>query len=379
MLGKNDFGVFTIYYLSLTISAIIPGSLDTTFIKFAKSKSEDKVKYFSASIVMKSFYVIIVMFLGICILSFDSESVLRYVSLGVMSGSFLCFSHSLATLYQEKENFFKYSIIEMFFSVGVFASIGVVYLFSFDFNINDVLVLYSAVAVVVGLFFLIYLQAKVNFWSKFDMGTIRSLFGLGKWVIGAAIFIFLFPRLDVFLLPFFVSLDDVGVYGAASQLMMAVSLMIRSMSNVVLPRSMTALESLTQFKAYLVSITGSVLAIIGIIFVFIIFSDDIVNITYGNDFVFASKLLQIMLLGTAFLSIYIPFSYLFYAINAPQIRFFIELGKFFFGFIIIITCIKIYGTVGASVGMALTNIIYSVFSFTIILKKIKCHFNLQKL
>lgn len=377
ILGAHDYGLFTLFYLSLTISSIIPNSIDTTYIKFARLEaSKEKRAYFDSCTTIKSLYLILTLSAGALLLAITptSNQAIKSITYGAMAGVFLCFSQSIATRYQENEKFVRHSLVDAIFATAISIAITYVYFSDINITIQNTFQIYSIISISIGVLFAFYLQATTNFIRAYDLRHMKSILHLGKWIIGVTICLFLFSRIDVFLLPSFVDFTEVGIYGVASQLMMTVSLMVRSMSKVILPKAMSAVSDKESLIAYLKSTTSSVILILLFILFLFTFSNQIIIHTYGQEYIAASTPFKILLIGTIFTTLNVPFSFLYYSLNAPDFRFIIEAIKLICGSILILALLSQYGIIGAAIGMAFTNMAYSLFSIILIYHKLQNHF-----
>ena len=100
----------------------------------------------------------------------------------------------------------------------------------------------------------------------------------------------------------------------------------------------------------------------------------IVIYLYGDQYVLSVKILRILLLGWAFGVIFIPFSFLFIALDDSKTRFYIELINFIIAFSLLTIFVPWYGVIGAAYAISITLFIGLIISTFILMLRLKTTF-----
>jgi O-antigen/teichoic acid export membrane protein len=221
-------------------------------------------------------------------------------------------------------------------------------------------------SVLVGAVSLFFLFKKTGKLFPIDLKEFKKSFSLAKWIFISSCLVYAFHRLGTIFLTRYSSYNDLGIYSAAFQLVFTVSFMIGSLAGVFLPRASKALESKEKFKHY---VRESLIASTGInffIIVLIIIAPFVVNLLYGPDYQSATLILRILLVGWFVFIYYLPFSYLFYALEESKILFFIELFRLLAAIILLYFLVPRFNMLGAAFGQSLVFIATSILGVIIL-------------
>jgi len=87
---------------------------------------------------------------------------------------------------------------------------------------------------------------------------------------------------------------------------------------------------------------------------------------YGSEYALAGSILRILLYGWIFNTVFIPFSFVFYALDDARTRFFLELWKLVTGILFLYSLIPQYGLKGGAYAMTLALFIYTITSLGVL-------------
>jgi len=380
ILGTELFGMFTIFFICLSLTWQFPQGFDVAFIRYARSSSTNMEvdNYLRSNITMKIIYSLFILFVTYPFSFFvsnyliDKPSLFHCVLYGLICGIFIIFLMNISVIFQEKEQYGFFSLVYLSHTSLIFLIIFIYYLFKLKFSLLTLLNIYLFVSFGLGIFSLYILHKKVGYFSFSKAYELTQTFHLGKWVIGVFIFYYLFQRIDLMILSRLTDFKELGIYSAAAQITMFYSLFTGAMSGIFLPKSMTAIKSLKVFKQYLFEITIPILIVESILLFIYILAPILIPLLYGNEFSTASKYLRILTIGWFFHILFLPIQYIFYALDATKLRFSIEIIKFLLVVILILSFTPYFGAIAAAFSMSFVmalNFIFSLILVFILIKK----------
>lgn len=382
-LGPESFGQFSLFQSTMFICWQIPQAFDTAFIRYAKS--EDSKEYIrqclAAATRLKICFSVLALVCAYPVAliiknlnSGDAKASLL-VAAGIACGSLLCFLNSIANLMRVRESFGKFSIVQGLYNITVFLVIAFMAYVLQVLDIQNTLATIILIALVYGLGSL-YIIIRVSgnpFKAPKELN--RLLFSLAKWVLPTVVAFYFFARIDILMLSALIPFEKVGIYSAAGQLILVVSLVISAASTVFMPRSVNAVKSREALAAYVKEAIIPLLMIVGSILFLYIAAPLIFSILFTPEYASSAEILRILLIGYVFVGLYIPISFLFYSIDRPDLRFYLEGFKLVVAIILLYFIVPRYGTHGAawamSATMALNSIISTMVLFILLRKSIK--------
>lgn len=379
-LGPGNFGQFSLFQSAMFICWQVPQAFDTAFIRFAKS--EDSKEYINeclaAATRLKIFFSIIAIGLAYPIALFinslgSTEAKSGFlITAGIVCGVLLSFMSSIANLMRVRESFIKFSIVQGLYNLTVFIFIAFMAYILRVINIQNTLTAVMFIACVYGLGSLCFIYKTSGNPFKAPPEMSRLLFSLVKWILPTVVAFYFFARIDILMLSAFLPFESVGIYSAAGQVILIVSLVIGAASTVFMPRSINAVKSREALVTYVKESIIPLCLIGGSILLLYISAPLIFSLLFTSAYAASVEILRILLVGYIFVGLYIPLSFLFYAIDRPDIRFCLEAGKLVTAIILLYFIIPYGGPKGAawamSAAMALNSIISSIV-LVIFLKK----------
>ena len=374
LLSVAEFGLYTVCLAVLNVTWQVSQCFDISYIKFAKvtSGEEEKRAVLGSNLRLKKYFIILVLL--ICYPAayiygeyyIHSSAIVATLSLSACAGAFLVYSRTLAAVYQEKEQFGIYSAIGFAHPFLVFVGLVTCYWASKNNSLLSVVAVYLVGAVISMLVSLYYLKDKVGTeGARFSKSSFRGVLALSKWVFGVTLLYYIFQRVDVLLIGPIVGLEGLGKYSVAAQIALVFSLFTGSVSGIFLPKSMLAVKSVQAFRVYLKEALAPILLIIVSLCVFYFLCPVVVDLGFGDTYRDSVSAIKILTIGWCFQVVYLPFQYLFYALNLPQLRFLLEIIKLGIVVVLLIVLTPRYGIDGAASAVSIAFFLNFLFASSI--------------
>jgi PST family polysaccharide transporter len=190
---------------------------------------------------------------------------------------------------------------------------------------------------------------------------------------------YLFPRLDVIVLAKYVSFADIGTYAAANSLIMLLALFSRSLNKVILPKAMneaiTSTESFRKFSRE-VMLSSGLIVLVSLILFFM--AKKAILVIYGPEYLASAGIFRVLIGGYLCSMLYLPYSFIFYALSKAHLRFFMECTKVALALALLLTFIPFFGIIGAAWAITITMAANAACSFFILRRKITVHFDMKQ-
>lgn len=381
ILGPAQFGFLTVAIVTLTLIADIADiGTNTGLIRFVSfnliHNKEKALRFLKLSLEIKIIVwalVFIFMMLAASLLATEvfrkAELVtpLRLVSLGV--GSALLFSFATSGL-QAFQKYFLWGVVNV-----ITNSLRLIMVFVLGFyislNVENSLSIYIILPFFGFFLTLFILPTRQIFLSKNEFSLSKELF---SYNIPVAIFTFIAAistRLDTFITASLLTAREVGIYGAANQLVQVVPQLISALGVVAAPKfsSFDNKEKMMEyFKKFQLFVTGIVL--VGVLAVPV--SAYLIPIIYGSDYLQSIGPFIILLLAMLVFLFSIPVhnSIIFY-FSRPDIFIWVSLGHLLImggvGYFMILN----YGVIGAAITVLAGTVFNFIAPLIWLIKKIK--------
>lgn len=373
-LGPSQFGLFSIFYVTMVLTWQLPQAFDTSYIRYAKTSQSDgeKKDFLKTAIFQKLLYAIVV--LGVsyplsCFLAnycFYKPETYTILMVSMFCGVFLSFLMTIASVFQEKEKFGIFTILNSFYTVSVLFALLFFVIFKYELTLEIVVLVHFIAAVIVGIASIVVLFQKTGNVFRVNAAVLKKSFSLSKWIFGVTCAYFIFQRLDLLFLTRYVEYEALGLYSAASQIVMVVSLMTGALSGVSLPRACAIKESSKAFKTFAKE-SFWVIAIINLLIAVAYFTSPFfIKLLYGNEYLFAASIMKILLIGWLFVVVYTPFSFLFYVFDDSRVRFLLELFKIALAVFLLCWFVPKYSLIGGAMAMTIALSVNTFISLLIL-------------
>lgn len=377
LLGPSFYGVFTIFYAVMILTWQLPVAFDTSFVASAKTCSSEKEKndFLKATIILKIAFVLLAVVFSYWIAhlvanySRKPEAFVPAVA-AIGCGVFQTFLMTVASTFQEQEKFGHYAALNVVYNLLIFGCLVFPWLLGSELSIPFVLAVYFGMSVLVGLISFVILLRRVGHLFELDRHVFATAFQQGKWIFGCAIAFYFFARIDILFLTRYLDLEMLGIYGVGAALVMVVGLMTTAMAGVCLPKAAVAVRSREDFRTFAKeSLWAAGLVNIGIVALMIAARFLIVTI-YGMEYEPAAPVLRILLGGWLIGVVFVPFSFLFYAIGQYRTRFVLEASKLAIGIVLLLFLVPQFGYIGGAVAITITVVLNTFASFAVLAFKL---------
>ena len=165
------------------------------------------------------------------------------------------------------------------------------------------------------------------------------------------------PWMPIFLLGIWVSIEDVGIFGAASRVVMLVSFMLASVNTVLAPKfaelyakgELKAMANTARRSALLITLAASPL------FLVMIFGGEWVMHMFGPSFVEGAILLEILAIGQLLNSITGSVNHILIVTGNEGL---VRNSMLFWAFVLLTICLALipaWGVIGAAIAMAMVT------------------------
>lgn len=371
ILGPSDFGLLTVSIATLTvISDIADFGTNTGVVRFVSANiiknKEEALKFLKLSLEIKLFVWILVLLAGFLLSPFLANNIfgkvelltpLRMVMFGV--GGALLFSFATSSL-QSFQKYFSWAFINV-----VTNALRLVFIL--------LLIFYQQLSLVSGLltfiilpffgfsFALMLLPTKAILNVKGEFSVARTLFSYNIWVALFTIIAALSSRLDTFLNARLLSAYEVGIYGAATQLVQVIPQIVGALGVVAAPK-LASFQSIPQMIVYFKKFQLMVLGLASLGLLVIPISFYVIPLIYGSDYQQTIFPFIILLLAMLVFLISVPLhnSIIFYY-GKPQVFVWVSLGHLLIiailGYILILN----FGIVGAAT-VVLVGMLFNFFA-----------------
>lgn len=378
MLGPAGYGEFAVFQLTMILTWQFAQAFDSTYIRYAKACSDpnERRDYLRSTVLLKIGYLVLLAIAAVPLSSFLSNVVFNKQSLfipllaAIVSGAFLTFVMTAATTYQIQERFVVFAFVSSSFNITTFCILCFVYVGAISIDLEWLVYFFLMSTATLGVIGGLFIIKKSGNPFACDRAALKKSLFLSRWVLGVTIVFFLGQRVDTFYVTTIMSFEEVGVYFAATQIVMIISMFSGPLSSVFLPMASVAMKNGRSLREY---IRESLFAS-GIVVIFIILlmvgSPTILYFVFGNEYVVVSGPLRILLLGSIFWTLYQPLSYLFYTLDAPQVRFLLELFKLVVAIVLLMLLTPEYGLLGAAISITISTVVNALLSCVILYRRI---------
>lgn len=191
-----------------------------------------------------------------------------------------------------------------------------------------------------------------------------ALFHFSKWVMLSFLVTAFLSRVDLLMLPRFVSSDSIGIYSAAVQLIGGFQLITLSLGAVLLPWVSRLHEQQLIPAARLLTVTGTMIALSLAPILF--FSHWFVGFFFGAQYLEASNVFRVLGANYLIAMVAVPLSLFLYRRQRPDILFGINLAQLVIVIALNIWAIPRYGIIGPAYSYLAASIIGAALLFVFI-------------
>jgi PST family polysaccharide transporter len=379
-LGKRDFGQLSFVISYLTLFQIITGlGADSFVIRDLVFNRNNSNKILGSIFYLRlifglSNWVLSTIFIFLLFGSNDSA----YILSGIAGLSLVFQSASTIEIWFQSENISYKIVLPKLIATIIINALKILAIIQ-NVSIEYFAFLFSLDFILAALF-LFFTNSSYKIAHKwfFDSKYAKSILSDSWPFLLSAVSIFLYTRIDSFIIKKLIGSADLGIYTASLNISTMLPVLPMILFNVLMPVvSKIKKESEKDYTLFLSRIFRS-FSIIGILFSLFIylFAFDIVHILYGNEYINSVKILRVHIFSNVF--IYIGIAQNFWIINENKGR--LNIIKTTTGVILSITLnlilIPQLGLIGAAISAVIVQLISSFLINLIIAPEIfKIQFN----
>ncbi|MDD3436884.1 MAG: oligosaccharide flippase family protein [Candidatus Gastranaerophilales bacterium] len=362
VLGPSDYGKYSFIFVTMAFcSAFFDFGMENTAVRF--SNKEKGIKntvfglYFFTKFLIVSVVVLVLTFFGkeIFMLA-GKQEITRYIPyliIGLVGESLFFINDTYLQAVQKFKlraviNISRYLVCLFYIVILFFKKIVLLkYVFYMYFIPLGISLFFTPKYIE---FIKSYIQNKI---SKNLLAEIRDY---EKWMFNLSISMNILSRIDFFMLSFWVSYVQIGIYNAAFQLCSIVSFLPYVFSKVMLPK----MAELTDNEVFnlIRKITKPLIFVCIIVICFIPLTDIAVPFLLGDKYNESIIILKILLVGFLMSFMSVPFEQAFYSLGKPKL---ITIGRYLqilIIFILNIFTIPKYGIISAAINVLIARIIF---------------------
>ena len=332
LLNKSDFGLMAIAIFLFGFTNLFVDLGITSAVLHKKHIKENEL----SSLYWMSFFISVILFLVIISLTpfignLYSENELIYI-LPIMGINLIVatLGKIFQTLEQKELNFRIISLVEIF-SALISLILGV-YLALLNFKVYSLVFSTLAGTVLSTIVFLFFGLQKYNIKFHFSLTEIKSFMRIGLYNTGGQIINFINKETDIFLIGIFYGIELLGVYSLAKQLVYKPILIINPiLTKISIPIFSKMQNSDNNLKLNYLRLINMISSIgIPLYILIFIFSNQIVNLFYGNNFIDAVPFTKYLSIYMIFIMLRNPMGNLTIASGRTDLEFYWSLFTFIF-------------------------------------------------
>jgi O-antigen/teichoic acid export membrane protein len=346
--------------------------------EFLVKKKHDKIKNATIIALLVTFATLII--LGVLLFAFSDFLAKHYfrnalaapvLLLFIVLMFFLNFKNILRCFYQAFQNMKLYSL--MYLAENLLLLVLLLCFFAFKKNIFSAAYAHIAAYLIVLFVFSFFVPRVFNFFKhrvSLEKSLLKKLFKFGIPVLASSIGGIIIIYTDTLVLTFFRSLEEVGIYNVVVPTAMILQFFATSVATVIFP--MVAELWAKKRKDYLalglkMLYQYSFVVIIPVALLFLSFSEIVLRLMFGEQYVVGAATMQILLIAIIFLGLHSITSTILSAIGKPIISTKILFQGALINLVLNLLLIPKLGMLGA----ALTSLIAYVYI------AIRCIFKLK--
>ncbi len=376
-LGPSTFGILAVVIASIAlISDVADLGIDSGLIRFvSKYRGEDKVlSFIKYGLTVKSLVWLAVLSIGWFIMPFLAETVLlkpelqtplRYSLIGVGGAMLFSLGTHVVQAYQK---FWSWSVLNVSMNglrlLAIFSLIWIGAL-----GLWPTLIVYIAIPFL-GFFITLFLLP--NFLTaKVDKQIGREFFQYSKWVALVGVLTATGSRLDTFISARLLSVGDVGIYSAASQITVVIPQLVFALATVVAPK-LASLDSDQKAIEYLKKLQLLVFGMFALGLLAIPVLVLLIPQIYGTAYLASITPFVVLFIAQLIFLLSVPsHQAIFYYFSKPSFFTWVGLGQLAITGLLGWFLISTYGITGA----ALTVLASNIFNFLVPLIFVLYKFN----
>lgn len=368
-LGPSDFGLLIVSVATLTLIAdIVDFGTNTGLVRFVSSSlisnKERALRFLKLSLKVKLAVWVLVLIVGITLAPIVADKVfnktelafpLKLTMIGV--GGALFFSFATASL-QAFQKYLTWSVVNI--STNFLRLVFIFILFFYgQLNLTSGFVTYLSLPFFGFSFASLFIPIRKIFTVKDEFSVGKEFFRYNFWVALFTIIAAISSRLDTFLIARFLPTREIGIYGAANQLVSVIPQIIGALGVVAAPKFASFVDikqMITYFKKFQLMVIG--LSLVGLLAIPL--SYFMIPLIYGPNYIETVLPFIILFFAMLIFLISVPVhNSIIYYFGKSQVFVWVGIGQLFIIGILGYLLISSYGLIGAATSV----LIGMIFNF----------------
>lgn len=365
-LGPTQFGIFSIAMTVMMIAAQFSDfGIGVSLVRFFSlfHKKDESRSNLVLKVALK--FELIVAALIFLIGFFSSEFLAIYVfkqpilsfplRLAFIGAFGMAISAFFSAILQAKQSFKQFALVNLIIPAGKCVLVGILFLI-YRLNLLSALtatIILPFIAFIIN--FLIipkgFLKAKGD-----ENGSFKELFRFSKWILISVFCCMMIDRLNVLMLGYFKTPEEVGHYSAAYTFAFIFPLITGTITTVLFPK-ISAISQKDQLRKYVKKAIKFTVPIIFPVIILLFISRPLILFIYGPEYLSSATVFKIILCGFALTVIANPIGLAIYSLNKPEIPAYVNILQLILSFLGNLLLIPPYGAIGSAIVVLLVRLL----------------------
>jgi O-antigen/teichoic acid export membrane protein len=314
----EDFGVYSLFFAILLMAWQIPAFVDSPYVRYARTASSSESRqYLRVNLVFKLRTAALMVgaspLLGLALSRwvFPNATTPVVFAMAVISGACLTFLTSVTADLQARERFAAYALGH----IAYYAAALALLVWTGATEPMAVAGIFVGSAAGAGTVVLAILARRVWPLMPLDPGASARMATLGKWILYAGLLSIALQRIDMLVAARWLSREDLGVYGAASRLLSALTIFLNAAASLYLTRAPLAVRSAVARRAYWRHTVTLTTLLLLLVLGLIALAPSLVGVVFGARYAAAAAPIQTLFIGHVPLLLALPLAGLLYALD----------------------------------------------------------------
>ncbi|MFA5099976.1 MAG: oligosaccharide flippase family protein [Candidatus Omnitrophota bacterium] len=368
-LGPQGFGTYSLIIVSAAfLMAFLDFGMENTAVRFSAHHHHFRDAIFGLYTLVKTsaiatLFCVVLFMPGIIARLVNEPQALHYIQIIFWGAVIESYLFIITTYWQSAEQFTIRAIV----NIGVYALRFIAIFTLLKLNILDVKLI-AALYVLSGLPFVagcgkhLARFIKSCFTVKIPKDIFFGMLHYQKWIIAGAVPMIMMTRLDFYVVTYFISVREAGLYNAAVELTAVLSLILMAFRKVFLPK-VSKYTSLDQMKRYVRHVNLSVILVTGLALLMLPFVRWGISLALGDAYLASAGVFKILVFSFLFTFWNVLLSILFYAMGHAKLMAvgaYLQLAVFAAATVFLVPAM---GMNGAALSKCISDAVYLLFVF----------------
>jgi O-antigen/teichoic acid export membrane protein len=368
-LGPEGFGTYSLIIVSVAfLTAFLDFGMENTAVRFSAHHHQYRDSIFGLYALVKTsaiaaLFAVVIFMPGLIARLVNEPGAQRYIQIIFWGAAIESFMFIITTYWQSTEQF----TIRALVNTGVYALRFIAIFTLLQLRVLDVKFI-ALFWILSGLPFLItFAKLPTRFMSscikiKIPTDIFSKMLHYQKWIIIGAVPMIMMTRLDFYVVTYFISVREAGLYNAAVELTAVLSLILMAFRKVFLPK-VSKYTTIAQMNRYVRQVNLSVLVVTGLALLMLPFVRWGISFALGNEYLASAGVFKILIFSFLFTFWNVLLSILFYALGHAKlmaIGAYLQLAVFAAATVFLVPAM---GMKGAALSKCISDAVYLLFVF----------------